>query len=93
MTHAAAASPPDALAKGYAIAATDDGHASHPLGVVFDGTWALTAPGVANEDAVTDFFYRVVHTVTVAGKPFVQNWYSGALARSYFFDCRVNLGL
>jgi feruloyl esterase len=79
--------PPDALAKGYAIAATDDGHASNPLGVVFDDTWALTAPGVANEDAVTDFFYRAVHTVTVAGKPFVQNWYAGALARSYFFGC------
>jgi Tannase and feruloyl esterase len=79
--------PPDALAKGYAIAATDDGHASTPVGVVFDGTWALTAPGVANEDAVTDFFSRAVHTVTVAGKQFVQHWYSSALARSYFFGC------
>jgi Tannase and feruloyl esterase len=72
--------PPDALAKGYAIAATDDGHASTPVGLIFDGTWALTAPGVAHEDAVTDFFSRAVHTVTVAGKQFVQHWYAGALA-------------
>ena len=55
--------------------------------MVFDGTWALTAPGVAHEDAVTDFFSRAVHTVTVAGKQFVQHRYAGALARSYFVGC------
>ena len=42
---------------------------------------------MASEDAVTNFFYCAVHTVTVAGKQFVQNWYTGALARSYFFGC------
>lgn len=79
--------PPDALAKGYAIAATDDGHASAPVGFVFDGSWAIKAPGVADEDAVTDFFYRAVHAVTTAGKQFVQKWYAGALARSYYVGC------
>ncbi len=79
--------PADALAKGYAIAATDDGHASDPRGFVVDAAWALTEPGVADTEAVTDFFYRAVHTVATAGKQFAQKWYSGVLARSYFCGC------
>ena len=61
--------PMGALAKGYAIAATDDGHASNPVGFVFDGTWALTAPGVPNSDAVADLFHRAVHAVTTGTAP------------------------
>jgi feruloyl esterase len=79
--------PTDALARGYAIAATDDGHAANPRGFVFDGTFALAAPGVSNTDALTDYFYRAVHTMAAAGKQFVQNWYAGTLARSYYFGC------
>jgi feruloyl esterase len=79
--------PTDALEKGYAIVATDDGHASDPPGVVYDGTWALKAPGVADDDAVTDFFHRAVHTVAMQSRQFVQGWYAGALARSYYVGC------
>lgn len=79
--------PPDALARGYAIAATDDGHASDPVGMVLDGTWAIAGPGVANDEAVTDFYHRAVHVVTVAGKELVQRWYDRPLVRSYFFGC------
>lgn len=79
--------PTDALARGYAIAATDDGHAATPRGVVFDGSWAITAPGVSDTEAVTDFYYRAVHMLALVGKDFVQRWYAGTLARSYFAGC------
>jgi feruloyl esterase len=79
--------PTDVLEKGYAIAATDDGHASDPPGMVLDGTWALKAAGEADDDAVTDFFYRAVHAVTLKSQQFVQAWYGGSLARSYYYGC------
>lgn len=71
-----------ALAKGYAVAATDDGHAGGS-----DGSWAITAPGVPNADAVADYYHRAVHTLAMAGKDFVQRWYAGLLARSYWSGC------
>lgn len=77
--------PTDALAKGYAIVATDNGHES--LGRGSDASWALSAPEAPNTDAVTDYFHRAVHTVTVLGKLFVQSWYSGGLAKSYYHGC------
>lgn len=79
--------PLDALARGYAIAATDDGHAGKPTGMVFDASWALVSPGVPNQDTLADYYYRAVHVVTGAAKAFVQKWYAGALSRSYFFGC------
>lgn len=79
--------PPDALARGFAIAATDAGHASDPRGVPFDASWSLRSPGAADTEAIEDFFHRAVHMMTVAGKEFVQRWYSDALSRSYFFGC------
>ena len=79
--------PPDALAKGYAIVATDDGHASNPPGMSLDGQWAVKESGVADDDAMIDFFYRAVHSVAVKSKEFVQSWYTGALARSYYMGC------
>jgi feruloyl esterase len=79
--------PPDALAKGYAIVATDDGHASDPPGMSLDGTWALKESGVADDDAVIDFFYRAVHSVAVKSKQLVQSWYAKGLARSYYVGC------
>ncbi|WP_242393057.1 tannase/feruloyl esterase family alpha/beta hydrolase [Anaeromyxobacter oryzisoli] len=79
--------PADALAKGYAIAATDDGHANRPVTHPFDASWAITSPGVPNTDARIDYFHRAVHTVTEASKLLVQRWYSGEIAHSYFFGC------
>ena len=77
----------DGLASGNAVAATDDGHASDPPGESLDAGWALKAPGVPNQDAVDDFFYRAVHTVAASGQQFVKRWYTGTLARSYFVGC------
>jgi feruloyl esterase len=79
--------PTDALAKGYAMAATDGGHESAPVGYANDASWALSAPGAPNTDAMEDYFHRAVHTVAVQSKLFVQSWYSGDLIRSYFFGC------
>lgn len=81
-----ASAPSEAINKGYAISATDDGHAANTTSS-FDGSWAITAPGVPNEDAIVDFFYRAVHTVVTVNKLFVVNWYQGALQRSYFSGC------
>jgi Tannase and feruloyl esterase len=77
----------NALANGFAVAATDDGHASNPRGFPFDGSFGITAPGVPNTDAVTDYFYRAVHTLAAVGKQFVSSWYAGALSHSYFVGC------
>ncbi len=84
--------PAEALQHGYAAAATDDGHTADAEGA-FDGSWAVTAPGVPNADALADFYYRAVHTVTVAGKQLATNFYgqvTGAaqtLSRSYYTGC------
>lgn len=85
--------PPIAgLQHGYAVAATDDGHIANAEGL-FDGSWAVTAPGVINQDAVTDYYYRAVHTVTVAGKQLATNFYgqvigaAQSLSRSYYTGC------
>jgi feruloyl esterase len=78
--------PAEAINKGYAISSTDDGHASNPTSL-FDGSWAITAPGVPNEDALVDYYYRAVHTVVTFNKTFVTNWYNGALERAYYTGC------
>lgn len=77
--------PADALAKGYAIAATDDGHQS--TGDPHDASWALSAPATPDTEALTDYFHRAVHTVALQTKLFVKSWYSADLARAYFFGC------
>jgi feruloyl esterase len=79
--------PADALAKGYAIAATDDGHSSHPSNMVLDATWALKAPGLANTEAVNDYLYRAVHVVSGAARKLVEGWYRSVPTRSYFAGC------
>lgn len=78
--------PIEGIAKGYAIASTDDGHTAL-AGNVFDGSWALVSPGVPNSDALTDFYFRAVHTVIVAGKSLAQTWEKGSLSRSYYTGC------
>ena len=82
----------EALQHGYAAAATDDGHTANATGN-FDGSWAATAPGVLDGDALADYYYRAVHTVTVAAKQLTADFYSQVagtvqtLARSYFQGC------
>jgi len=78
----------EAVEHGYAAATTDDGHIGDPdLGGTFDGSWALNADGTPNTDAVTDYYYRAVHTVTQAGKSLAQGFYAKPVGLSYFFGC------
>src|SRR5262249_39691431 len=73
----------EALGLGYATVNTDTGHTE--LGP--EPTWALLAPGVPNESALIDFFYRAVHQVTVATKQLVSGYYGSAITYAYFDGC------
>jgi feruloyl esterase len=78
----------ESLQHGYSSVSTDDGHIGNPkLGGAFDASWALNANGTPNTDAVTDFYFRAVHTVTQAGKELAQGVYSQSVNRSYFTGC------
>jgi hypothetical protein len=78
----------ESVQHGYASASTDDGHIGNPaLGGTFDGSWALNSDGTPNTDAVTDYYYRAVHTVTQAGKKLAKGFYSQSVSRSYFSGC------
>lgn len=67
-----------AVARGYATASTDTGHAGGP----FDAAWALGRP-----DLVEDFGHRAIHVTTDAAKAIVAAYYGTAPARSYFAGC------
>ncbi len=77
--------PFGALAKGYALVATDDGHQSTRS--VFEAGWALDPNGKPDQDALVDVYYRAVHTVAAASRGLIQNWYSHVLQHSYFQGC------
>jgi feruloyl esterase len=73
----------EALGKGYVTVLTDTGHAG-------DGTtakWARRPDNSVDQAKVTDFFYRAVHDVTVAGKAFAQSYYGSAVEHAYFDGC------
>jgi feruloyl esterase len=73
-----------AIRKGYAFVTNDTGHQSSP----FDASWALIAPGVPNEPALIDWFYRAQHQVAVATKELVIRFYRvRSIDRSYFDGC------
>ena len=66
------------LARGFATAQTDGGHA---MTDPWDTTWA------ANSESVTDFSYRAVHLMTTVGKAVVTRYYGKAPKRAYFQGC------
>ncbi len=66
------------LKAGYAIAQTDGGH---PSTSPWDNEWA------ANPEAVTDFAYRAINRMTVAGKAVMQAFYGKAQDKAYFHGC------
>jgi len=74
-----------ALGRGYAVVNTDAGHEQDPS--TADPTWVLLAPGVPNEPAIIDFFYRAVHQVTVAAKRLTEDYYSDGIKHAYFDGC------
>jgi feruloyl esterase len=67
------------LRRGYAAAATDDGHdASRSPGA----TWAIGHP-----EKLVDFGYRAVHETGLQAKAIIQAFYGKDPVRSYFFGC------
>ncbi len=72
---------PAALSKGFAVASTDTGHRGG------DASWAITAPHVPAQGAVTDYYHLAVHNVTVAGKQLATSFYRGSISYAYFQGC------
>lgn len=75
----------EALGLGYAVVNTDTGHEQDPT--TPDLTWAVSETGVVNMPAITDFYYRAVHQVTVATKQYVEAYYSQPIDYAYFDGC------
>ena len=80
----------EALPLGYATGTTDEGHRDAlPAGAPSstDGSWAILAPGVPNQAALTDYYFRATHEVTVAGKQFTKAFFGSSLKRTYYEGC------
>ncbi len=69
----------DALRRGYATAATDNGHSASDGP---NGMFALDHP-----EKVVDFAYRAVHDMAVKSKRVIAAYYSKPLQYSYFKGC------
>lgn len=67
----------DPLNRGYATAATDDGHEGGGGAV-----WAIGHP-----EKLIDFGYRAVHETSVQAKAIVRAFYGRDPSLSYFFGC------
>ncbi len=66
------------LKKGFASAATDDGHDGAPT----DGSWAIGHP-----EKIKDFGYRAVHETNAAAKKIIAAFYQKPPRYSYFNGC------
>jgi len=69
----------DPLRRGYAVAATDDGHDATKTP---QGTFALGHP-----EKLIDFSYRAVHDTSEQAKAIAAAFYGKAPAASYFVGC------
>jgi feruloyl esterase len=67
-----------AVARGYAAASTDTGHAAPGT----EATWALGHP-----DKIVDFGYRAIHEMTVKAKAVIKAFYGEDPKHSYFAGC------
>ena len=67
------------LARGYAAAATDDGHSG---GMIPDASFAIGHP-----EKLIDFGYRAVHETASQSKAILRAFYGTDLAKSYFHGC------
>ncbi|MGH9645569.1 MAG: tannase/feruloyl esterase family alpha/beta hydrolase, partial [Bryobacteraceae bacterium] len=68
----------DPLRRGYAVAATDDGHQSSSPGA----SWAVGHP-----EKLIDFGYRAVHETGVQAKAILHAFFGRDADRSYFSGC------
>ncbi|WP_243652457.1 tannase/feruloyl esterase family alpha/beta hydrolase [Novosphingobium sp. PhB165] len=80
--------PMDAINRGYAIFATDEGHTG-----LAGGTWATKGPGQIDQDAIDDLYYRADEVLSKLGKNFTKAFYGTlrnrpqTIAYSYFNGC------
>jgi feruloyl esterase len=65
-----------AVARGYAAASTDTGHATTDAG------WAL-----GHKEKIVDYGYRAVHEMTEKAKSIINAFYGKGPKRSYFASC------
>ncbi len=65
-----------AVARGYAAASTDTGHAGS------DASWALGHP-----EKIVDYGHRAVHEMTEKAKSIINAFYGNGPKRSYFASC------
>ena len=68
----------DPLQRGYAVAATDDGHQAS----VVDASWAAGHP-----EKLIDFGYRALKETTDVSKAIIKAFKSAGARRSYFMGC------
>lgn len=68
------------LLRGYAVAGTDNGHASD--GLTPDAAWAVGRP-----EKLIDFGYRAVHETSVQAKAILRTFFGREEALSYFNGC------
>ena len=68
------------LRRGYAVAATDNGHVSE--GSAPGATWAIGHP-----EKLIDFGYRAVHETSVQAKAILRAYFGRDHDRSYFSGC------
>jgi feruloyl esterase len=68
----------NAVAHGYATAATDTGHQAG----FTDAGWAREHP-----EKIVDFGYRAIHEMTVTAKAIIHTYYGQDAAHSYFSSC------
>jgi feruloyl esterase len=68
------------LQRGYAVAATDNGHVSE--GLVPGAAWAIGHP-----EKLIDFGYRAVHETSVQAKAIVRAYFGRGQNLSYFSGC------
>jgi feruloyl esterase len=66
------------LLRGFAVAATDDGH----TGTMADASWAIGHP-----QKVIDYGTRAVHETAVQAKAILQAFYTKPAAQAYFVGC------
>lgn len=72
------------LAKGYATAGTDTGHATTASN---SGDFLIDRKGQVNPVQLADFGWRSIHLMTTVGKAVANRYYARPVTRAYFQGC------
>jgi pimeloyl-ACP methyl ester carboxylesterase len=73
-----------ALQSGYSTASTDTGHTVQQGET---GSFAIGPNGALTDPEITDYAYRAIHEMTVAGKDITTAFYGSQARYSYFNGC------